>query len=48
MVSCAGNLEAGEVDVRLGIFHGDSLSNLVFLLGLIPICLLQRKDQGSS
>ena len=29
---CAGNSELGEVDIKRGIFQGDSLSPLVFVL----------------
>ena len=34
---CAGNLKLEfEVDIKRGIFQGDSLSPLVFVLALIP------------
>ena len=33
---CAGNSELGEVNIKRGIFQGDSLSPLVFVLVLIP------------
>ena len=43
---CAGNSELGEVDIKQGIFQGDSSwSLLVFLLALIPLSL---KGQGST
>ena len=33
---CSGNSELGEVEIKRGIFQGDSLSPLVFVLALIP------------
>ena len=36
----AGNLELGEVDIRRGIFQGDFLSPLVFVLPLIALKLI--------
>ena len=39
----AGNSELGEVDIKRGIFQGDSLSPLVFVLALIPLSLILRK-----
>ena len=36
---CAGNLEFGEVDIKLGIVQGDSLSPLVFVF----VCFGWRK-----
>ena len=33
---CSGNSELGEVQIKRGIFEGDSLSTLVFVLALIP------------
>ena len=32
---CSGNSELGKVQIKRGIFHGDSLSPLVFVLALI-------------
>ena len=32
----SGNSELGEVEIKRGIFQGDSLSLLVFALALIP------------
>ena len=32
---CSGNFELGEVETKQGIFQGDSLSSLVFVLALI-------------
>ena len=37
---CVGNSELGEVDIMRGIFQGDSLSPLVFVLALIPLSLI--------
>ena len=33
----------GEVDVKRGIFQGDSLSPLLFVLSMIPLSLILRK-----
>ena len=40
---CSGNFELGEVEIKRGIFQGDSLSPLVFVLALIPLSLILRK-----
>ena len=37
------NSKLGEVEIKLGIFQGDSLSPLVFVLALIPVSLILRK-----
>ena len=39
----AGNSELGEIDIKRGIFQGDSLSPLRFVLALIPLNLILRK-----
>ena len=44
---CAGNSELGEVDIKRGIFQGDSLSPLVFVLALIPLSLILRKVKAA-
>ena len=44
---CAGNSELGEVDIKRGIFQGDSLSPLVFVLALIPLSLILRKAKAA-
>ena len=43
---CSGNYELGEVEIKLGIFQGDSLSTLVFVLALIPLSLISKKGEG--
>ena len=40
---CSGNSEFCEVEIKRGIFQGDSLSPLVFVLALIPFSLILRK-----
>ena len=45
---CAGNSELGIVDSKQGIFQGDSLSPLVFVLALIPSSLILRKAKAPS
>ena len=42
---CSGNSELGEVEIKRGIFQGDSLSPLVFALALIPLSLIFRKEK---
>ena len=37
---CSGNSELGEVEIKQGIFQGDSLSPLVFASALIPLSLI--------
>ena len=44
---CEGNSEFGEVDIKRGIFQGDSLSPLVFVLVLIPLSLILRKAKAA-
>ena len=39
---CAGNSELGKVNIKRGIFQGDSLSPLVFILTLISLSLMLR------
>ena len=36
--------DLGEVDVKRGIFQGDSLSPLLFLLSMVPLSLILRKE----
>ena len=44
---CAGNSELREVDIKCGIFQGDSLSLLVCALALIPLSLILRKVKAA-
>ena len=44
---CSGNSELGEVEVKRGIFQGDCLSPLVFVLALIPLSLILRKVKAA-
>ena len=39
----SGRSELGEVEIKRGIFQGDSLSPLVFVLALITLSLILRK-----
>ena len=43
---CSGNSELGEVKIKRGIFQGDSLSLLVFVLTLILLSLILRKAKA--
>ena len=42
---CSGYSELGEVEIKHGIFKGDSLPPLVFVLALIPLSLILRKTK---
>ena len=44
---CSGNSEVGVVEKKRGIFQGDSLSPLVFVLALIPLSLVLRKAKAT-
>ena len=44
---CSGNSETGEVGIKRGIFQGDPLSPLVFVLALIPLSLILRKAKAA-
>ena len=44
---CSGNPELGKVEIKGGIFQGDSLSPLVFVLALIPLSLILRKTKAA-
>ena len=39
---CSGNSELGEVEIKRGIFQGESLSPSVFVLALIQLSLILR------
>ena len=41
----SGNSELGEIEIKRGIFQGDSLSPLVFVLELIPLNLILKKTK---
>ena len=43
---CSGNSELSEVEIKRGIFQGDSLSPLVFVLVLIQLSLILRKAKA--
>ena len=43
---CSGNSELGEVEIKSGIFQGDSLSPLEFALALIPLGLILKKTKA--
>ena len=44
---CLGNSELGEIEIKQGIFQGDSLCPLVFVLALFPLSLILRKPKGA-
>ena len=44
---CSTNSELGEVEIKRGIFQGDSLSSLVFVLALIPLTLIFKKAKAA-
>ena len=44
---CVGNSELGEVFIKRGIFQGDSLFPLVFVLASIPLTLILRKAEAA-
>ena len=39
--------DIGEVNVKRGIFQGDSLSSLLFVLSIVPLSLIFRKVNAS-
>ena len=43
----SGNSELGEVEIKQGIFQGDYLSPLMFVLALIPLSLILRKAKAA-
>ena len=44
-VLTANGEELGEVSIRRGIFHGDSLSPLLFVVAMIPLTSLLRMEE---
>ena len=44
---CSGNSELGEVEIKQGIFQGNSLAPLVFVLALILLSLILRKAKAA-
>ena len=44
---CSGNCELDEVEIKRGIFQGDSLFPLVFVLELISLSLILRKAKAA-
>ena len=47
VILCARNSELGQVHIKRGIFQGDSLSSLVFVLALIPLSLILKKAKAA-
>ena len=39
----ANGEDLGEVNVKRGIFQGDSLSPLMFMLNMVPLSLILRR-----
>ena len=46
VIPYSGNSELGEAKIKRGIFQGDSLSPLVFVLAMIPLSLILRKAKA--
>ena len=44
-VLTASGKTLGEVDIRRGIFQGDTLSPLLFVVAMIPLTLILRKEE---
>ena len=44
---CSGNSELCKVEIKRGIFQGDSLASLVFVLALIPLSLILRMVEAA-
>ena len=45
VIVCSRNSELGAVEIKQGIFQGDSLAPLVFVLALVPLREILRKVQ---
>ena len=41
-------MNLGEVNINRGIFHGDPLSPLLFVISLIPLTLVLRRMKKTS
>lgn len=41
----SGNISIGQIDIKRGIFQGDTLSPLLFVIALIPLTLVLRKTR---
>ena len=46
VMPCSRNSRLGEVEIKRGIFQGDSLSPSAFVLALIPLSLILRKAKA--
>ena len=46
-ILCSENSELDEVEIKRGIFQGESLSLLVFVLALIQLSLILRKVKAA-
>ena len=42
----AGGEVLGTLDIKRGIFQGDSLSPLLFVMGMIPLSMILNKDES--
>ena len=47
LMLCLGNSELDEVEIKRGIFQGDSLSHLMFVLALILLSLILRRAKAA-
>ena len=47
VILCSGNSELGEVEIKRGIFQGDSLSPLVFVFSIDSVKVDFKKSEGS-
>ena len=47
-VLISGGTNLGQVDIRRGIFQGDSLSPLLFVLIMLPLTLVLRKMRAGN
>ena len=42
-VLTSGGNKIGQVDIKRGVFHGDSISTLLFILIMLPLTLVLRR-----